>query len=288
MSLQEFINYEILNIKGFILTPANILQVVVILVSTWTLLWFTHKFIKRRFITSVYDVGRGEALYQIVRYVVWILSVALMLDSIGVEITLLLAGSAALLVGLGFGIQQIFNDVVSGVLLLFEGTVSVGDIVEIEHIVGKVQKIALRTSIIQTRDHISIIVPNSKLVSDNVINWTHNRSQTRFNISVGVAYGSDVKLVMRLLEEAAISQKEVANTPKPNARFIDFGDSALMFDILFWSDKMFEIEFIKSAIRVEIDSQFRQHGVVIPFPQRDLHLKSVTTLPVNLSDSNKV
>jgi small-conductance mechanosensitive channel len=288
MGLQEFINYEILNIKGFILTPANILQVLLILVSTWVLLWFTHKFIKRRFTTSIYDVGRGEAFYQIVRYVVWILSVALMLDSIGVEITLLLAGSAALLVGLGFGIQQIFNDVVSGILLLFEGTVSVGDIVEIEHIVGKVQRIALRTSIIQTRDHISIIVPNSKLVSDNVINWTHNRSQTRFNIKIGVAYGSDVPLVMRLLEEAATAQKAVAKNPKPNARFIDFGDSALMFEILFWSDKMFEIEFIKSAIRVEIDALFRTNNVIIPFPQRDLHLKTVTTLPVNISDNSKV
>ncbi|MFT7031218.1 MAG: small-conductance mechanosensitive channel [Marinoscillum sp.] len=211
-----------------------------------------------------------------------------MLDSIGVEITLLLAGSAALLVGLGFGIQQIFNDVVSGILLLFEGTVSVGDIVEIEHIVGKVQRIALRTSIIQTRDHISIIVPNSKLVSDNVINWTHNRSQTRFNIKIGVAYGSDVPLVMRLLEEAATAQKAVAKNPKPNARFIDFGDSALMFEILFWSDKMFEIEFIKSAIRVEIDALFRTNNVIIPFPQRDLHLKTVTTLPVNISDNSKV
>ena len=119
-----------------------------------------------------------------------------------------------------------------------------------------------------------IIVPNSKLVSDNVINWSHNRSVTRFRIKVGVAYGSDVILVMQLLKDAALEHPEVVRTPEPKARFIDFGESSLDFELLFYSKRMFDIEFVRSDIRVKIDQKFRENNITIPFPQRDLHFKT--------------
>jgi small-conductance mechanosensitive channel len=167
---------------------------------------------------------------------------------------------------------------VSGILLLFEGTVTVGDVIELNNIIGKVEKISIRTSKIETRDRIVIIVPNSKLVSDNVINWSHNRAVTRFRIKVGVAYGSNVRLVMQLLEKAAEEHPDVVDNPAPKARFVNFGESSLDFELLFFSTKMFDIEFVKSEIRVDIDQKFRDNGVVIPFPQRDLHVKSIVPI----------
>lgn len=176
------------------------------------------------------------------------------------------------MIGFGLGIQDLFNDFVSGIVLLFEGTVSMDDVIEVDGIVGQVKNIDLRTSKIETRDHIVIIIPNSKLVGENVINWSHNRENTRFIIKVGVAYGSDVKLVKSLLEEAANEHKSISNHPMPVARFVDFGNSSLDFEIVFFSREMFSIEFIKSDIRFLIDEKFRKNNVTIPFPQRDVHV----------------
>ncbi|MCB0786228.1 MAG: mechanosensitive ion channel, partial [Flavobacteriales bacterium] len=133
------------------------------------------------------DAGRRKAIYNLVKYVVWVLAIMAMLDSVGVKITFLLAGATALLVGLGFGIQQIFNDIVSGVVIQIEGTISVGDVIEVEGLVGRVLEIHLRTSLIRTRDDIMIIVPNSRFVNDKVINWSTMERNTRFHVTVGVA-----------------------------------------------------------------------------------------------------
>lgn len=185
----------------------------------------------------------------------------------------MLAGSAALLVGLGFGIQQIFNDLVSGIILLFEGNLKVGEIIQLENdIVGKVTMIGLRTSKIRTRDDITMIIPNSKFISDKVINWSQDQSTTRFQVEVGVAYGSDVELVTRLLLESAKENQAVETKPEPFVRFSDFGESSLNFQLLFWTNESFRCENVKSKLRYTIDRKFRENNVQIPFPQRDVHL----------------
>ena len=275
MSIQELFDYKIIAYGEYAITPLHLLKVILLALTCWLIILISRSIIKKQIKTGRFDQGRGEAFSQILSYVVVVFTIIIGLDMIGVKITLLLAGSAALLVGIGLGLQQTFNDIVSGILLLFEGTVTVGDIVEVNNIVGKVQKITIRTSKIETRDRIVIIVPNSKLVVDNVINWSHNRTITRFSIKVGVAYGSDVKLVMSLLQEAAVEHPEIVSDPRPVARFIDFGESSLDFELLFYTKKMFEIEFIRSEVRVQIDQKFRDNKVVIPFPQRDLHLKTM-------------
>ena len=218
------------------------------------------------------DKGRSKAVFQLVEYIIVVVAVIIALNVIGLDTTAVLVGSSALLIGFGLGIQDLFNDFVSGVVLLFEGTVSIEDVIEVDGIVGQVKHIDLRTSKIETRDHIVIIIPNSKLVGENVINWSHNRENTRFIIKVGVAYGSDVKLVKSLLEEAANEHKSISHHPVPVARFIDFGNSSLDFELVFFSREMFKIEFIKSDIRFLIDEKFRQNNVTIPFPQRDVHV----------------
>ncbi|MFZ1704766.1 MAG: mechanosensitive ion channel domain-containing protein [Saprospiraceae bacterium] len=189
----------------------------------------------------------------------------------GFNITILLAGSAALLVGLGLGIQNLFSDYISGIIILFDSSIKVGDIIEINNIVGKVQEIKLRTSLVLTRDDRYIIIPNTELTKSPIINWTHYDISARFSISVGVAYHSDVHLVKSLILQAVKENEHVLQTPEPFVRFDDFGDSALQFNVFFWAHDVFRVENIKGQIRESITQKFRNNAVEIPFPQRVVH-----------------
>jgi small-conductance mechanosensitive channel len=221
------------------------------------------------------DQGSSHSIYLIVKYVIWVSVIAFCLETIGVKLTLLVASSAALLVGFGLGIQQIFHDIASGVILLFERNLKVNDIIEIENdIIGKVEEIGLRTSKILTRDNIVMIIPNSKLISDNVINWSHNEPLTRFRVEIGVAYGSDVEKVEKVLMNCANSHPHISNKRKAFVQFRNFGESSLDFHLYFWTRENFRVEFIKSDLRFAIDKAFKQEGIEIPFPQRDIHIKN--------------
>ena len=162
-------------------------------------------------------------------------------------------------------------------------TVEVGDIVEVSGTVGMVQNIGLRTSKIKSRDGVSLLIPNSKLVSDAATNWSHSVKTTRFKISVGVAYGSDVELISKVLKESALEHKDVNHKEKVDVMLRDFGDSALHFQLLFFSEEIFSIEKIKSDIRKIIARKFKENHITIPFPQRDLHIKNSDA--VKLKDS---
>jgi len=184
--------------------------------------------------------------------------------------TVLWGGAAALLVGLGLGLQQTFNDFFSGIILLFERTVELGDVLEVDGTVGTVKLIGLRTSILETRDNITVVVPNSKLVTNNVTNWSHFDKKVRFQVNVGVAYGSDTKLVKELLLKVAMENTAVLEQPSPFVRFTNFGDSSLDFELHFYSREFIDIEDVKSDLRFEIDTFFRENNVDIPFPQRTI------------------
>lgn len=205
------------------------------------------------------------------------IAIALILETIGVRITLLLAGSAALLVGIGLGLQQTFNDFVSGIILLSERSIRVGDILEIDGDVVKLQEIGLRTSKGLNRDEISLIIPNSIITTNKVINWSHQTKKTRFKIDVGVAYGSDVDLVMKVLKESAYEHEEVTDRDFIDIRFLNFGNSSLEFQVLFFSENIFRIERVKSDIRKIINRKFIENNITIPFPQVDLHIRSDET-----------
>jgi len=218
------------------------------------------------------EQGTAVAIFKFLNYTLWVIAIAMGLEAIGFKLTILLASSAALLVGVGMGIQQLFNDVVSGFILLTENNVKVGDVVEVNDLVGKIEDIGFRTTLIKTRDNIRIIVPNSKLTSDNVINWTSNGRNTRFSVTIGVAYGSDVEKVMEILKKVAVENKHIRKKPEPFVRFEDFGDSALIFGLYFYTDEAFWVENIKSELRVQIDKLFRENNIEIPFPQQDVYL----------------
>jgi small-conductance mechanosensitive channel len=256
----------------------------VIVLITFLLLLFIKKFIKRAAKLKSIDLSKGLTLYQIIKYAIWIIAISLILDTIGIKVTILVAGSAALLVGIGFGLQQIFSDMVSGLIILFDGSLRITDVVEVDGMVGRVLTIGLRTTVVTTRDNVNVIIPNSKFTRDNLINWSHLEKKTRFKIDIGVAYGSDVRLVERLLLECAMKQDSIEDSPQPFVRFNNFGDSSLDFQLYFWTQMSFEVENIKSDIRYAIDDAFRKNGVVIPFPQHDVHIKGVKSTELKGSD----
>ncbi len=178
------------------------------------------------------------------------------------------------MVGIGLGLQDSFRDLISGIIILVEGTVEVGDVLEVDGIVARVSNIGLRTSKLETRDRVSILVPNSSLVVNKVTNWTHDDQPTRFHIKVGVAYGSDLDLVTKLLIKSAASHHLVLDNPAPDVQFKSFGDSSLDFELLFYTKEFLRIEFLKSDIRYNVDKNFRENNVQIPFPQRDVWFRN--------------
>lgn len=274
--MENLLNTELIHVGKYVLNVFDILIVAAILFATRTIIWLFTKFLNRMVNKGSLDKRNKESFTILLRYFLWVIAIVLCLEVIGVKVTILLAGSAALLVGLGLGLQQIFSDIVSGIFLLVEGSVKIGDVMQVDGLVGKVTEINLRTSEILTRDGIVIIVPNHKFISENVVNWSHNAVITRFSVQVGVAYGTDPHLVKQILHDVAVKHPDVESLGNynPIIRLINFGDSSLDFELLFWSKNAFFIENTKSDLRFMIVEQFKEKGVSIPFPQRDLHLVS--------------
>lgn len=253
---------------------SKILFVILIFLIARIISWMlTQVFLFGIYRRNRIDRGSQFAINQILKYIIYLTAIIVALRSVGINMTLLLGGAAALLVGIGLGLQQTFNDFFSGLVLLFERSVSIGDVLEINGTVGSVKKIGLRASIIQTRPNVAVVIPNSKLVNDNVYNWTHYTAQARFDVGVGVAYGSDTALVKRLLLRAVTEHPLVLEYPAPFVRFNEFSESALSFNVYFFSTRFLIIEDIKSDIRFKIDQYFREHDIKIPFPQRDIWIK---------------
>lgn len=276
-TIKIFLEFEIIHFNDYSLTVFKLISVIGIFLITNLLLWLIKKTLFRKHKFRKLDTGNIYALFQIIKYFIWIIAIGLMLETIGIKLTLLLAGSAALLVGIGLGLQQTFNDIVSGVILLSERSIKVGDILEIDGDIIKIQEIGLRTSKGLNRDDISIIVPNSLITTNKVINWSHQAKRTRFRIEVGVAYGSDVDLVTKILEESVLEHNEIFEKNLIEARFLNFNNSSLDFQVLFFSENVFRIERIKSDIRKIINRKFIENKIRIPFPQMDLHLKTDET-----------
>ncbi len=273
MSIKDILEFKLLDTDSYSLSVYHLLISIIVISIARLLIGVIHRILKRQEEKSAFDIGKSRAIFQIIKYIIWISAVLLVLESLGIKITFLLASSAALLVGLGLGLQQIFQDFLSGITLLIEGTLKVGDIVEThDGEVGKVKEMNLRTSKLESRDNIILIVPNSKLINDVVINWSHTNRTTRFGVNVGVAYGSDVKNVTEILLKCASEHKHIVKKPAPMVFFRDFGNSSLDFELLFYTNNTFRVEMIKSDLRYQIDKAFRENNITIPFPQRDVHL----------------
>ncbi len=272
-TLDHILNYNLISFGDFHLTTEKLILIILIVVVTKALLILLKRSLLRTKQFKTKDEGNLYAIVQIFNYVGWTLAILIILNTLGIKLTVLLTGSAALLVGVGLGLQQTFNDFVSGIILLLEGKTKVGDILQFDNDVIMLKEIGLRTSEGINRDNIAIIIPNSKIINDKVINWSHQQKKTRFRINVGVAYGSDVDLVIKVLEESALEHPDISDKELTEARFIDFGDSSLNFELLFYSKNIFRIEKMKSDIRKIIIRNFMKNNITVPFPQMDVYLK---------------
>ncbi len=270
-AISNIIDLDLLKIGKNEIKLYTLVILLLIFLVTKLLLWLIKKALFRRNELHKLDSGNTYSLFQIIKYVIWIVAITLSLQTIGIRVTVLLAGSAALLVGIGLGLQQTFNDIVSGIILLSERSIRIDDILEIDGDIIKIQEIGLRTSVGLNRDEISIIIPNSLITTNKVINWSHQSKQTRFKINVGVAYGSDVNLVMKILKESTFEHPDISNKESVNVRLLNFGNSSLDFQVLFFSEHIFRIEKVKSEIRIIINQRFNENNITIPFPQMDLH-----------------
>lgn len=275
MDISKILEYPLIDTEKITITVFNLLEIIIIIIVTKILLVGIKRILRRQAKTKRIELGTSHAIFQILRYVFWTIAIIIIIDTTGFKITILLAGSAALLVGIGLGVQEVFKDLISGIFMLFEGNLKVGDIVELENnLVGKVVQIGVRTTKIETRDRVVLIIPNSKFISDRLINWSHMEKKTRFHVNVGVAYGSDVEKVTKILHAAANEHVKVAKDPKPVVMFADFGESSLDFKLHFWTYDTFWVELIKSDLRYSINKKFIENNVTIPFPQRDVHIKT--------------
>lgn len=218
------------------------------------------------------DKAKFNTVFSFARWVVYVVVLLIVFDSVGVNVTAIFAASAALLIGIGLALQTLFQDIISGVFILIDQTVHVGDIIEMEGKVGRVEEIKLRTTRAVTIDNKVLVIPNHLYLTNSLYNWTQNGVSTRESVSVGVAYGSDVQLVKKLLLQAASSHKDVISHPEPTVLFTDFGDSSLNFKVVFTINDSFKAQFPRSDIRFEIDRLFRENNITIPFPQRDIHI----------------
>ena len=213
-TLNKFLEFELFHFNDHSLTVFELVSVFVIFLITKLILYLIRKGTFRKTKFNKLDKGSSFALFQLIKYVIWVVSIAIMLEVVGINVTILLAGSAALLVGVGLGLQQTFNDILSGIILLFEQTVKVGDILEIDEDIVIIQEIGLRTSKGINRWQIVIIIPNSLITTNKVINWSHQTQKTLFSINIVLVYGMKVEQLIDVLEKFSFNRSRSIDLTK--------------------------------------------------------------------------
>jgi small-conductance mechanosensitive channel len=276
----SFLNMELVSISGQALTVGQILLVPVIVVLGLLVIGWLAGLIRRRMAAKQINPD----VVQLVNRVFYIVAIAVLtitsLDLLNVPLTAFAFVSGAVAIGVGFGAQNIINNFISGWILMWERPIKINDFLEIGDTRGRVESINTRSTRIRRVDGVHLLLPNSYLLENIVVNWTLIDQLARTQVRVGVAYGSPVKKVKTLFEQAVKEQAGVLEEPAPLIVFEDFGDSALIFDAYFWVNASADrdLRIIRSDIRFRLDELFAENGVVIAFPQRDVHLDGQITL----------
>jgi small-conductance mechanosensitive channel len=231
--------------------------------------WIVAQFLAR----TKMERGAGQATASIIRYGVIVIGFIIIFQTAGIDLTALNVLAGAVGIGVGFGLQNIVNNFISGIIILFERPIKEGDRIVVCDVEGDVVHIGGRSTTVVTNDNISIIVPNSKFITENVVNWSHNDRRVRFKIPVSVAYGSDVQLVERLLLEVAAANGDVLENPASGVRLMEFGDNGLGFELRVWSTTLIHRRgILTSALNFAIYRTFRENGIEIPYPKRDVKI----------------
>lgn len=253
---------------------------VLTLAISFTVLFVGSEWIRRFLIKKILAkrdmaIGTRESIGTIVKYILIVAGIFSILQTNGIDLSAFGVLAGAIGVGIGFGLQNITNNFISGLIILFEQPIKVGDRIEVGDVTGDVVKISSRATTVITNDNISIIVPNSKFIDNEVINWSHNEYRIRFNFPVGVSYKEDPEKIKRILLEVAKSNPGVLKTPESDVLFDSYGDNSINFNFRVWtSTYVNKPKVLRSELYYEIFRRFGEENIEIPFPQRDIHLKS--------------
>jgi len=263
----ELLNYNF-TIGSATFTPKTILIVILVFLLTSFMLKILRKIIFR---TLAKDTRiKFKSIFSFINYFIYIVVILIILQNIGVDVTAIFAASAALLVGVGLALQTFIQDIISGIFILIDKSVLVGDIIQVDGQIGQVENIKLRTTRAVTRENKVLIIPNHKFLTSILFNWTENGIITKEIVEIGVAYKSNPKQIKLLLLEIAKSHEKVLSDPAPSVLFDDFGESALIFQLYVSVDSSFSANLVKSDLRFTIFEVFEKEGIEIPFPQRSL------------------
>jgi small-conductance mechanosensitive channel len=268
--LKNFLNYSFNYNDHISISVKSLLILFVVILLVSFLLKLFRKYVQKKL--QEQDQNKFDTVFSFAKWLLYIIIFLITLQSSGVEITALFAASAALLIGVGLALQTFFQDIISGIFIIMDQSVHVGDIIELDGKVGRVDEIRLRTTRAVTIDNKVLVIPNHLYLTNSLFNWTQNGTTTRESVEVGVAYGSDVELVKELLIQAASSHPKVLQFPEPLVLFTNFGDSALNFKLVFTLNDSFQAAIPKSDIRFSINKLFKENNIAIPFPQRDVHI----------------
>lgn len=274
--LFELLNYNLFALGDARITPLSILYLVLF---AFLLIYLSSKLrdllIAKLLKRTAIDKGAQAAIGTIARYVILVVGFLIIIQSVGIDLTTLNVLAGAVGVGVGFGLQNIANNFISGLIILFERPIKVGDRIEVDDINGEVVAVGARSTSIKTNDNITIIVPNSKFISENVTNWSFGDDIIRFRIPVGVSYDSDVDQVRDLLLEVAAENEDVVKDPEPAVFLKEMADNSINFELLAWSrTKLHRPGRFRSELNFAVIRKLREHNIEIPFPQRDLHIRS--------------
>jgi small-conductance mechanosensitive channel len=256
------------------------IKTLILLIIALFLLFYLTALIRKLLVKKIFpryhlDIGVSQAFATIVRYTLIILGLFIIFQTTGIDLSALGLLFGALGIGIGFGLQGITNNFISGVIILFERPVKVGDRIEIDDLSGNIMNISARATTIITNDNIAVIVPNSDFINTRVINWSHNSRNVRLNFPVGVSYKEDPEVIRKLLIEVADKNTGVLQDPRPDVLFDEFADSSLNFILRVWTSEYSDKpRVLKSQLYYEIFKKFKENNVEIPYPQRDVHLKS--------------
>ncbi|MCW8994386.1 MAG: mechanosensitive ion channel [Psychromonas sp.] len=278
--LQNLFNYTVLTVAGQPITLAGILLVPLLFIAgLWMTKWLV-RLITKKLITTHTDPNIIHLLQRLFYIVAIAILIITTLDIINVPLTAFAFLSGAVAIGFGFGAQNIINNFISGWILIWEKPIRIGDFLEVEDARGTVEQINTRSTRLRRIDGVHMLIPNSKLLENTVVNWTLVDKLIRTSVRVGVAYGSSVKQVAKLILQAAEEQAEVLGEPQPLVTFEDFGDNALIFDVTFWINSNIEggLRLARSNIRFRLDELFTEHHIVVAYPQRDVHIDGELTV----------
>lgn len=268
--INNVLNYTFHYNDHISISVKSILILVAVIMLASFLLKLFKRYIKGKL--QAQDKNKFDTVFSFGKWLLYIIIFLITLQSSGVQITAVFAASTALLIGVGLALQTFFQDIISGIFIIMDQSVHVGDYIEMDGKVGRVVEIKLRTTRAVTIENKVLVIPNHMYLKNSLYNWTQNGSKTKSSVEVGVAYGTDVQLVKKILLQTADEHKQILKTPEPIVLFKNFGDSSLDFELIFTIHNSFQLAVIQSDLRFRIDELFRENQISIPFPQRDIHL----------------